>query len=154
MKIIAIILVIIAIVYFIVAALVALQYMTLPAIMAEMMAYVGFVTFGAMEIFLFGLGAFAIASIVDKDTAVQFFNKATESLGELVGNVVGGAGKVISGVGSGVVSALTSAGSALLPLALAIGGFLLWKSLSKDKPKPSPQDTSRNGGDLGYQPSV
>lgn len=65
-----------------------------------------------------GLAAFALAAIVDKDTATETFGKVTDAVGTAVGQVGKALGKGLSGITEGAVTAVQ-------PLFSSIGGWLL-----------------------------
>lgn len=144
LKIIAIILIIIAIIYTASGALVYMNVITA----ASATAWLGFgvLTFtSAWGLLAVAALAVGLAFIVDKETAQKTLSKVVDG----VTSIVGAAGSVVAGAAGaavgGVLSGLTDSG--IIPvIALGVGGYLLFRYVTRDKPEPSRLVLSQDNG--------
>lgn len=140
LKVIAIILVIIAIVYLIVAAMFAAGYLAAnSAIVGFLWTTVGFIgAASAFGLMMVGLAAFALACIIDKDTATKTIGKVISGLSDLGSKVVDGAGNVIDKVVDKGGSILTNAFSSVGGIAvMALVGFGVYKYVTRERKEPT-----------------
>lgn len=141
MKIIAIILIIIAIVYGFYALLMYMEVVavaSLPAILVQGAVMVGITNITWFTLAVIAVAALAIASIVDLDTVKSTLSKVREGIGAAVDSTVGvvtdAAGSVIDGAGNVISSGFKSVGSAVV---LCAALFFGWKLVNKKLDEPS-----------------
>lgn len=145
LKIIAIVLIIIAIVYGFYALLMYMDVVALTSLPTFIVQ--GAVMVGITNITWFTLAAIAVlaltvAALVDIDTVTSALSKIRGAIGSVVDNTVGVVTDTIGSVIEGGATVVTSASSSILRLALLVGGaYVGWQFL---KPDGSRQTSEKN----------
>lgn len=145
LKIIAIVLIIIAIVYGFYALLMYLDIVavtSLPTILVQGAVMVGITNITWFALAAIAVLALSVAALVDIDTVTSALSKVREAIGSVVDTTVGVVTDTVGSVLDGGANIVTSASSSLLKLGLLVGGVIVgWKFL---KPKESAKANSSN----------
>lgn len=140
LKIIAIVLIIIAIVYGFYALLMYMDVVavaSLPTFIVQGAVMVGITNITWFTLAAIAVLALAVAALVDIDTVTSALSKVREAIGSVVDSTVGVVTDTVGSVIDGGATIVTSASSSILRLALLAGGcYVGWQFL---KPKPSTQ---------------
>lgn len=137
LKIIAIVLIIIAIVYGFYALLMYMDIVavtSLPTILVQGAVMVGITNITWFALAAIAVLALALAAIVDLSTVQSVLSKVRSAIGSVVDTTVGVVTDTVGTVVDGGANIISSASSSILKLAVLAGGFVLgWKLLNKPK---------------------
>lgn len=150
LRIIAIVLMVIAIVFAFVAVLAYMGAVSLTSgFVASAFAAIGITGLSVGALATFALGAFVLAVLIDKDAALGVFGKAVGAVGDALSTVIKKGGEVIGSIGD-------AAGSAISPFLKSVGGWVIgglglylgYKYVTKDDTPSSPQNTRSTAGSI------